>query len=293
MFIDTHAHLNFSAYKNDFNKVIKNSLKGDIWMINIGTNYQTSKRAVELTKNYKERIFASVGLHPINLDTGLLKIRRDKNEIDEDFYFENDFNTNKYGELIKEGGDRVVAVGEIGFDYWYRPKSKTKREQFKEKQKELFRKEVTLAEEFKLPLILHCRLGYEDLINELKKINYRFGGVVHCFCGSWEQAKTFLEIGYYIGINGIIFKLELDEIIKKTPLDRILVETDCPYLPPPEIVLREPDDNLEQGRIVGKERNEPVNVKYMAEKIAKIKNIKIEKVAKITTENAKKLFKLY
>lgn len=277
MLIDTHAHLNFAAYDKDRDRVIKNSLAEDIWMINVGTNDLTSEKAVEIAKQHKEGIFASVGLHPINLDTGLLKMRQDKNELNEDFSFEQEFDFQRYGELILKSQKKVVAVGEVGFDYWSKPKTKKKFNEFREKQIRLFKKEVDLAKEFELPLILHCRLGYEDLVKELSKIRHKFKGVLHCFCGSWKEAQMFLEMGYYIGLNGIIFKLELDEIIKKTPLERILIETDCPFLTPPE---------------VKKERNEPINVKYITTKIAKIKNVKDQEIEKVTTENANKLFNL-
>ena len=280
MLIDTHAHLNFATYDKDREKVINRSLKENILILNVGTNYPTSKKAVEIAKD-KEGIFASVGLHPINLYTGLIKMRRDKEEPEEYFSFEEKFDYQEYGDLILKGQQKVVAVGEIGFDYWYRPKSKAKREKFKEKQKELFQKEVKLAEEFELPLILHCRLAYDDLVNKLLKIKYKFGGVIHCFCGNINFLKKFLEMGYYIGFNGIIFKkiegINFNEIIKKTPLEKILIETDCPYLTPP---------------LLNKKRNEPLNVKYIAEKIAQIKKIKIKEVEKVTTENAMTLFKI-
>lgn len=275
--IDTHAHLNFAVYQRDRDRVIKYSQKENVWMVNVGTNYQTSKIAVEISKKYKNGVFVSVGLHPINFDTGLLKMRRDKTELNNDFIFEREFEFKKYEELVENGEGRVVAIGEIGFDYWYRPKSKKKREDFKEKQIELFRKEVSLAKKFKLPLILHCRLGYDDLILELKDLKYKYGGVVHCFCGNWEEAKNFLEMGYYLGFNGIIFKMNLEEVIKKTPINRILVETDCPFLTPPSL---------------GEVRNEPVNVKYVIDKISQIKNVSFNKIAEKTTENAISLFKL-
>lgn len=276
MFIDTHAHLNFKVYDKDRDEVIRRSLQEDTWVVNVGTNYQTSKKAVDIVKK-KEGLFASVGLHPINLDTGLIKMRPDKEEVDEDFSFERKFNYHQYGELILKSHQKVVAVGEIGFDYWYKPKSKAKREQFRKKQRELFHREVKLAKEFELPLILHCRLAYDDLIAELSKIKNKSGGVLHCFCGKWKDAQKFLELGYYLGVNGIIFKLKLDEIVKKTPLEKILIETDCPFLTPPKL---------------GKKRNEPANVKYIAEKIARVKRVKIKEVEKVTTENAVKLFRI-
>ena len=120
-------------------------------------------------------------------------------------------------------------------------------------------------------------MAHDDLIKILSENRSRtFGGVIHCFTGTLEQAQKYLGMGFYLGFNGIIFKLDLDEIIEKTPLDRILIETDCPYLIPPQ----------EEGR------NEPSYVKYVAEKIAKIKNLTFKEVAEATTQNAKKLFKI-
>lgn len=275
MFIDTHSHLNFSAFDKDREEIMEKSLEKNVWMINVGTNYFASKKAIDIAKG-KEGIFASIGLHPINLDTGLVKIRNDELSAKENS-LEKDFDYKQYAELVMSGGEKVVAIGEIGFDYWYKPKAKTKRELFKEKQRILFRKELKLAKEFELPLILHCRLGHDDLLQELSKKKHKPKGVLHCFCGSLKEAQQFIGLGYYIGLNGMIFKLNLDEAVKKIPLDKILIETDCPFLTPPKLK---------------KKRNEPVNVKCVAEKIAKVKNIKVQEVEKITTENAISLFKL-
>jgi len=121
-------------------------------------------------------------------------------------------------------------------------------------------------------------MAFDDLIDILQGSDpCKLNGVIHCFTGNWKMAKKFLNLGFYLGFNGIIFKLDLDEIIKKTPLDRILIETDCPYLTPPNL---------------GKERNDPLGVKFVAERIAEIKNVGFDKIAEITTENAKRLFKL-
>lgn len=153
--------------------------------------------------------------------------------------------------------------------------------------------QLDLAKEMNLPVIFHCRNAHCDLINELN--NYELRGVVHCFTGSWEDAQKYLEIGLYLGFNGIIFKLKgdetsfhlphratssrsfLDEVIKKMPLERILLETDCPYLVPPE---------------AGVQRNEPLFVKYVAQKIAELKGETIEKISETTTQNAKNLFNI-
>ncbi len=129
-------------------------------------------------------------------------------------------------------------------------------------------------------------MAHNDLLDILKE-KPGFSGVIHCFTGNWEQAKQYLEMGFYLGFNGIIFKLDLDEIIKKTPLDRILIETDCPYLTPlPAVAL------AKAGPEAGKSRNEPIFVKYVVQRIAEIKNLSFDKVAEATCQNARTLFKI-
>ena len=277
MLIDTHAHLNFNIYKNDYDEIIRRSLENNTWMINVGTQYNTSKKAIEIARRYKSGVYAAIGLHPIHLETGLVKIKNDTEEIEVNTK-EEDFDYEKYKGLAQS--KKVVAIGEMGLDYYYRPKTKKKLEEFKNKQKEVFLQHLDLVKELNLPIIFHCRMAHDDLI---KILNTRYKiqdtkprGVVHCFTGTWEQAGQYLEMGIYLGFNGIIFKLNLDEIIKKTPLERILIETDCPYLTPPPMVGR----------------NEPFYVRYVAERIAKVKNLSFEEIAKITTENAKRLFKI-
>ncbi|XOB41458.1 MAG: TatD family hydrolase [Candidatus Nealsonbacteria bacterium] len=276
MLIDTHAHLNFNAYKKNVKEIIKRSLDNNIWMINIGSQYETSKRAVEIAEKYEKGVYAAIGLHPIHLAKGIFKTKIDKEEIAFETNEEN-FDTSNYRSL--GSSSKVVAIGEIGLDYYYRPKTKTKLGQFKNKQKEVFLKQLDLAQELNLPVIFHCRVAHGELLETLKfKVSsFKFRGVIHCFTGNWMQAKQYLEMGFYLGFNGIIFKLNLDEIIKKTPLERILIETDCPYLAPP------PFEN---------QRNEPLYVKYIAQRVAEIKNLSFEEISKITTKNAKKLFKI-
>jgi len=275
MLIDTHAHLNFNGYKGDFEEVIKRTLENNVWMINIGTQYDTSKKAVEIAQNYPQGVYASIGLHPIHLETGLVKIKNDTEEIEVKTR-EEEFDYEKYKNLAKS--KKMVAIGEIGLDYYYKPKTKRKLELFKKKQRSVLCQQLKLAKELNLPVIFHCRIAHQDLIEVLnskfKIQNSKITGVIHCFTGTWEQAGQYLEMGLYLGFNGIIFKLNLDEIIKKTPLERILIETDCPYLTPPPMVGR----------------NEPFYVRYIAERIAKVKNLSFQDLSKITTENAKRLF---
>jgi TatD DNase family protein len=269
MLIDTHAHLNFAAFDRDRDAVIKRCLDGSagspqVWFINVGTDYETSKKAVEIAEKYSQGIYAAIGLHPINLD-------------------EEYFDYEKYKKLAL-GSEKVKAIGEIGLDYYYKPKTKRRLELFKQKQKELLSEELKLAEYLNLPVIFHCRMAHNDLIEILRKPCFRkIQGVIHCFTGAWEQAQKYLEMGFYLGFNGIIFKLNLDEVIKKTSLDRILIETDCPFLTPPL-----PTKALAKAG----GRNEPLFVRYIAEHIAKIKNTSFEKIAEITFQNAKTLFKI-
>ena len=266
--IDTHAHVNFSAFKQDADEVIRRSLNNNTWIINVGSQYSTSKKGIALAEKYKEGVYAAIGLHPIHSADG--------------------FDYEKYRQLAQSPG--VVAIGETGLDYkeeyvsFTRTKQSTKDEALgsspKEKQKQVFLQQLNLAREINLPIIFHCRMAHNDLLeilnSQITDYNLQPKGVVHCFTGNRTQAEKYLATGLYLGFNGIIFKLNLNEIIKKTPLDKILIETDCPYLTPPQI----------EGR------NEPLHVKHIAEKIAQIKNIISEEVIKTTTENAKKLFKI-
>ena len=283
MLIDTHAHLNFNAYKADTDEVIRRSLDNDVWMINVGSRYETSKKAVEVAERYPEGVYAAIGVHPIHLAEGIFKVKLDEEETALQTRNEN-FDYEKYKALAKS--KKVVAIGETGLDYYYRPKTKKKLELFKEKQRSGFCQQLNLAQELNLPVIFHCRMAHDDLIkiladsqnsNKSTGVDLLPSGVVHCFTGNWEQAEEYMNMGFYLGFNGIIFKLNLDEIIEKTPLDKILIETDCPYLIPPPF----------SGK-----RNEPLYVKYVAERIAKVKNLDLKEIAKITTENAKKLFKI-
>jgi len=256
-------------------------------MINVGTNYETSKKAVEIAGKYPQGVYAAVGLHPINLETNLVKQKFDENEGGR---FEEEFDFEKYKELALSS-KKVVAIGEIGLDYYYKPKTKTKLALFKEKQKTLLEQELKLAKELNLPVIFHCRMAHQDLIEFLSE-NSQIKpkrAVAHGFVGNIGELQKYLDFDYYIGLNGIIFKtiegIDFEKNIKKTPLDKILIETDCPFLTPPNFYP-------EQSRRIGEKRNNPLGVKFVAEHIAKIKNISFEKIAEITTKNTKDLFKI-
>lgn len=277
MLIDTHSHLNFNAYNNDLEQVIRRALDGDVWMINVGSQYATSQKAIEISQKYPQGVYAAVGLHPIHLETNLVKIKEDPEEIQQFQAKGEVFDIDKYRSLAKN--EKVKAIGEVGLDYYYKPKTTAKKEMFKGKQKEVLIQEIALAKELDLPVILHCRMAHQDLLEILKSqlSMSDLKGVIHCFTGNWQEAEKYLEMGFYLGFNGIIFKLNLDEVIEKTPLDKILIETDCPYLTPP---------------VMGIKRNEPAYIKYTAEKISQLKNLKFEELAEQTTKNAKELFKI-
>ncbi|XOB42679.1 MAG: TatD family hydrolase [Candidatus Nealsonbacteria bacterium] len=278
MLIDTHAHLNFSAFNKDRDKVIKNCLDNNVWVVNVGTNLKTSKEVVELAKKYEKGIYAAIGLHPINLETGLVKIKADVNERKS---IEKDFDYGKYKDLAES--KKVVAIGEIGLDYYWKPKTKKKKELFKEKQRNLFLEQLKLAKELDLPVILHCRMANHDLFKILSENSdlRPKKAVAHSFVGTDEDIRKYMDFRYFIGFNGIIFKnienIDFKKVIKNTPLDKILIETDCPYLAPP---------------LAKTKRNEPIFVKYIASEIAKIKNLSFEQVAETTTKNAKEFFNI-
>jgi TatD DNase family protein len=213
-----------------------------------------------------------MGLHPIHLETGLVKIKDDPDEI-EFKTVEEDFNAAKYRELAKS--KKVVAIGEVGLDYYWKPKGTGRKEAFKTKQKEVLFKQLNLAKELDLPVIFHCRMAHPEMITLLKEYG-PIKGVMHCFTGTLEEAREYIGMGLCLGLNGIIFKYNIDDVIKNVPVERILFETDCPYLTPPP----------KEGR------NEPLYVKLVAEKVSALKNMKPEELINKTTENAKKLFNI-
>ncbi|HEY4476033.1 MAG TPA: TatD family hydrolase [Candidatus Paceibacterota bacterium] len=285
MLIDTHGHLNFNAFRNDLPTVLRRTLAAGIHVIMPGTQYTTSRRAVEIAEQHPEGFYAAVGLHPIHIGE---KRRVDVQEVqsvetDEEPWMTfqtkgEKFDYHAYKELAKN--KKVVAIGEAGLDYYYEPKSKERRRALREKQVRVLQEQMILAKECNLPVILHCRKAHEDLIALIENQKEPIRGVVHCYTGNAIQAKRFLEMGLYVGFNGLIFKHvpalpSPEEVIASIPLERIVLETDSPYLAPPQ---------------AKEERNEPINVHYVAEEIARIKKISLEEVARATTQNAKTLF---
>lgn len=277
MYIDTHAHVNFSAYKDDADEVIKRSLKKEILLINVGSQYSTSVRAVEMAKKYPGKVWAIVGLHPIHLQKRDIKYL-DPNELAAEQEIKTigeDFNAEKYLDLAKNS--EVVAIGEVGLDY-HHFESTDNIEELKNKQKEVFLEFIKLANEVQKPVMVHCWDAYDDLYEILSKNPAERRGIIHSFVGSYKTAKKFVELGYKIGLNGIAtYGISYDRLIKEIDLKDMVLETDCPYLTP----------DPKKG-----ERNEPAYVEYVAQKIAQVKGISLEEVAKTTTETARAVFKI-
>jgi len=241
-------------------------------MVNVGVNYFSSVRAVEIANQYEKGVYASIGLHPSNIRSDFT-IKKYGINGQKESELEEAFDSDSYEGLAKD--KKVVAIGEIGLDYWTKPKGEARKNEFKKNQISFFNQQLDLAEKVNLPVIIHTRSSFDDTYEVLKKRKLK--GVLHCFIGNQGDAERFLELGYYIGLNGVIFKADMDEFIKWIPLDKIMLETDCPYLTPPGF-----EENI----------NNPFSLKIIAQKIADIKGVDIKEVEKNTTKNTKELFKI-
>ena len=252
MFFDSHCHLNLPEFQNDWKAVADEALGKNVWMINVGVNLETSRKAITIAQKYDKGVYAAIGCHPLE-------------EEKEDLA--------SYEKLAKQL--KVVAVGEIGLDFYHQKETPAE----KNRQTTLLLRQMRFGQKLSRPVIIHCRQAYPQLFNifEEEFFQQRLEGVIHCFEGTLSQAQRFLDYGFYLGINGLSFRVELDDVIRNIPLDRMLVETDSPYLCPP---------------FLEDQRNVPANVRYIVEKIAKVKNKSSREVAQQTTANAKKLFHL-
>lgn len=283
--IDTHAHVHFNAYKEDMDEVINRSLAAGVFMITVGTQTSTSKRAVQVAEKY-DGVWAAIGLHPNHLCEQEFT---DPNELDAMATVKTrceKFDPDFYRELATH--PKVVAIGEFGLDYFHLPEHLDRNQLIKD-QKNSMRAHLDLADEIGLPVILHSRESHADQIDILSEYiaenKLKRRGVVHCFTGTYEEAQKYLDLGFLVSFTGIITfppkknsgeeLTEIQKVVKELPLDSFMIETDAPYLSP------EPH----RGK-----RNEPMYVKYIGQKIAEIKGISVEEVAQATTTNAERLF---
>lgn len=248
--IDTHCHLNKEYYEN-VETVIKEAVSDNVeYLIVSSCSPENWEENINLINKYKN-VYLNISLHP----------EYGNEEIDYDLYLE------KMKKIIKSNS-KIIAIGEIGLDYHYDNTNK-------DRQKDLFIKQIMLAKEYKLPIVIHTRDATKDTINILKKFNIK--GIIHCFSGSLETAREYINMGFYLGIGGVVtFKnSKLKDVIKEIGLDSIVLETDSPYLSP-----------------IRGNKNFPKNIKIVAEYIASLLNISVEEVSKKTTLNVKKIYNI-
>ena len=253
MLFDSHAHIHDEKFDTDREQVIKRALENGVTgIINVGTCMATSARAVALAEQY-ESIYAAVGIHPHDAEGAL----------------ETDYE--QLAAWSKQ--DKVVAIGEIGLDYHYDLSPR-------EIQRAVFVRQIDVARQMKMPFIIHDRDAHRDIMDIIRREAKGLSGVLHCFSGSLEMAKEVIKLGFYISIAGpVTFKnaAKLPEIVASVPLERLLVETDSPYLTP----------HPHRGK-----RNEPAYVRIVAEQVANLRGIELSDLAQITSDNVKKLFKI-
>lgn len=254
MLFDTHVHLNARQFKEDREEVIARAFeKGVGQMVVVGFDDETIPLAIEIAEQH-ETIYAAVGWHPV------------------DAIYYKDEHLDMLEKLT--GHEKVVALGEMGLDYHWDTSPK-------DIQEKVFRKQIQLAKRVNMPIIIHNREATSDVIRILQEENAKdVGGIMHCFSGNIAEMRTCLEMNFYISLGGpVTFKnaKEVKEVAKLIPLDRLLIETDAPYLAP----------HPYRGK-----RNEPAFVTLVAEQIATLRNMEYEELCHITTENAKKIFRI-
>ncbi len=247
--IDTHSHV-YEEEMNNYKEIIEECKNKDISMIINGVDNKSNKQIIDLSNKY-DNVYAAIGLNYDGMDSFTDKDIEDLEE------------------LIKS--NKITAIGEIGLDYYWTKDNKDKQIYF-------FEKQLSLAEKYNLPVIVHARESIQDTFDILKK--YKVKGTMHCYSGSLEMAKEFIKLGFLIGVDGpITYKNNKKgvEVVKEIPIEYLLLETDSPYLAP------EPN----RGK-----QNSPLNLIYIAEKIADIKRISVDEVIDKTTNNAKELFNI-
>ena len=244
--IDTHCHI-FKEYYNNIDDIINKACQNGVdKMIVNGTNLENNKEILKLAEKY-DSIYIALGFQPEDIDN----------------------NTRDNYSIITDNIDKIVAIGEIGLDYYNGP-------QDKEKQIKIFEEQLALAEKYNKPVIIHTRNAHKDTIKSLSKYP-NVKGIIHCFSEGLNEAKEYISLGFYLGIGGIVtFKnSDLSKVLEHIDLSHIVLETDSPYLSP--VPLR--------GKV-----NKPSNLIYIAQKISEIKGISADEVSKITTNNANQIF---
>jgi TatD DNase family protein len=278
-FFDSHSHLQFPVYDADRDSVVGRMKKDGVGTIIVGTNFNTSSAAVSLAENLGDNFYSAISVHPAHV----FSPHHDKNEQTTP-PLEEMFDASIFSALLLKS-KKIVAVGECGLDYFHLKDDPSFKE-IRARQLENFSKQIAFARNNKLSLIIHSRAAHADTLAIMKDgAAADAGGVMHCFSGTVSEAKEYLKLGFYISLTCAVTyaprknetENPLQKVARYVPLDRLLVETDSPYLPPAEL----------RGA-----RNEPANVISAVKKIAELRGIGADAVAEATSENARKLFLL-
>ena len=289
MYIDTHCHLNLKDFESDWREVVEKAKKAGVSkMIVVGADLSSSKRAIEMAEEV-EGLYAVVGFHPHHCK-GL-------DDVDEMMASIEKLTKNK----------KVVAIGECGLDYHVYQKSKYEKTQVTEDQKKLqkrvFGRQIQLASKLNLPLVIHNREAQRDILDTIDHFCKRDGkypkGVFHCISGSKKFVKQLIERGFYVGVDGnVTYSSEVQALVDEIPLERLLLETDSPWLTPEPLRSQQKVPNrlsLKLQTADGLEpklRNTPISVRIVAEYLSQAKNVSLEKIRASTTKNAEALFNI-
>jgi TatD DNase family protein len=273
-FFDAHTHVNLAAFGGDYKEAISRALSSGVGLVNIGTQKDTSLRAIEIAREFpNEPVFATVGLHPTHACENDF---HDAQELSVSGGAPEEFDFDFYRKLALD--PKVVAIGECGLDYF---RIEGDAEEKKGKQKEAFVEQIKLAHEIKKPLMIHCRSAFPELLEVLeenKSLLNEKSGIIHFFSGTKDEAKKLLDLGFCFTFGGVItFARDYDEVIKFLPMERILSETDAPYVAPAPF----------RGK-----RNEPAYVIEVVRKLAETKGVPFEEMGLKTLENTARILNI-
>ncbi len=283
--IDSHAHLHFPAFDKDIQDVLVRTREANIGLITVGTKLATSQSGIAFAE-MNENVWCTIGLHPGHVhDHNFVDENEETNDVPTP---EREFDEERYAALVTH--QKVVAIGEFGLDYSRVPEGMDV-ETFKNDQRIVARAQLRFASKHGKPVVIHCRGGvtadvtgaHDDMrvliAEEIKSGGLEKRGVIHCFTSTAEDARKYAELGFLVSVTGIVtFGKSVAAAVKEIPLEQMMIETDCPYLAPVP----------HRGK-----RNEPANVALVAQAIADVKGVAYSEVAKVTTENAVRLFVLY
>ncbi len=272
MFIDTHAHLDADIYAHELEGVIRRALQENVWIITVGSDIATSRRAIEIAEMFPEGVYAAVGLHPLKVPTD---IKAEDKLVD----------LEAFREMAQH--PKVVALGETGLDFSGLPDAGRKNpgqplaERHRQNQINVLSAFLQMSKEFRLPLLLHCRDAHQEMLDLLEtwdktSVGFDARGIIHCFSGDWKQARRYFNLDFLVSLTGLITHAHFQaELIRKAPLNRLVIESDCPHLTPEPWSIR---------------RNEPSFLPRIAASLAGIRGEPLSVIAEQTTANVLRVF---